>query len=346
MNVLITGGAGFIGANLLNDLVPLHPEHHFVNVDVLTYAGSPLSLKSLEEAPNYAFEQVDIADQDALGRVFDRWEPEMVLNLAAETHVDRSIREPRPFLRSNVEGTFNLLEQCRRRWTKGQGRFHQVSTDEVYGSLGSVGRFTEASALLPSSPYAATKAAADHLALAWHHTYGLPVTVTRCSNNFGPFQFPEKLIPLMILRALEGQALPIYGTGHNVRDWIFVGDHVEAIWRVAVRGQPGSVYALGGDCERTNLQVVDAILRVLAEETGRDLESMRSLVSFVPDRLGHDLRYSVDFSRIRADLGWAPRETFTAGLVKTVRWYLANLDWVRRTRAAQREGAPPLSRPS
>jgi dTDP-glucose 4,6-dehydratase len=337
MHILVTGGSGFIGANLLGQLVPRHPEHRFVNVDALTYAAHPHSLAPLAGAANYEFHQVDIADAAALAGVFEAAQPSLVIHLAAESHVDRSIHGPRAFVRTNVEGTLNVLECCRRAFGRdGHGRLHHVGTDEVYGSLGpSDPPFHETTRYDPSSRYSATKAASDHLVRAYHRTYGLDVTITSCSNNYGPLQFPEKLIPLMTLHAAEGAPLPVYGTGLNVRDWLHVHDHVEAIWRVATRAAAGRTYNVGGGAERTNLAVVEGICAAVAEHSGRDLAALRRQITFVRDRPGHDLRYAIDARAITAELGWAPTVTFEAGLRDTVRWYLDHPQWV----AAVRGGA-------
>jgi dTDP-glucose 4,6-dehydratase len=331
MNILVTGGAGFIGANFLNLLVPRHPEHRFVNVDKLTYAGNLRSLAAVEGRANYALERVDIADADALDGVFERHAPELVVHFAAESHVDRSILGPGEFIRTNVQGTFALLEACRRHWAgRTDGRlFHHVSTDEVYGSLGDTGLFTEETRYDPSSPYSASKAASDHLVRAWGRTYKLPFKLTNCSNNYGPLQFPEKLIPLMILNALNRKPLPIYGRGLNVRDWLYVTDHCEAIWRVIERGATGETYNVGGHNELRNVDVVDRICALVAEETGAELDELLALKHHVKDRPGHDLRYAIDASRLERELAWTPAETFETGLRKTVRWYLANDGWVR-----------------
>ena len=268
MRIVVTGGAGFIGANFLNLLVPRHPEHTFVNVDKLTYAGNPLSLQAIAERSNYVFAHVDIADAEALDKVFEEHKPELVVHFAAESHVDRSILGPREFVRTNVEGTFTLLEAARKHFPKDGGLFHHVSTDEVYGSLGDEGFFLETTKYDPSSPYSASKAASDHLVRAWSRTYGLPIKITNCSNNYGPLQFPEKLIPLMILNCLEGKPLPIYGKGLNVRDWLYVTDHCEAIWTVIEKGATGETYNVGGNNEMKNVDVVDAIIRGVAGATG------------------------------------------------------------------------------
>ncbi|MBW3625676.1 MAG: dTDP-glucose 4,6-dehydratase, partial [Armatimonadetes bacterium] len=330
MNVLVTGGAGFIGSNFLNMMAPRYPEHRFINIDKLTYAANPMNLRSVEVLPNYAFERVDIADSGAVRSVFERHQPDRVFHFAAESHVDRSIAGPEAFIRTNLIGTFNLLEACRAFWDRSPDRvFHQVSTDEVYGSLGETGFFTEETCYDPSSPYSASKASSDHFVRAYHRTYGLSVKITNCSNNYGPYQFPEKLIPLMILNALEGKPLPLYGTGRNVRDWLFVEDHCDAVWLVAEKGAVGETYNIGGNCEKTNIEIVNLILDGLAKETGRDQEALRSLITFVPDRPGHDHRYAIDASKVRRDLSWTPKESFESGLQKTIRWYLEHDEWVR-----------------
>lgn len=341
MLVLVTGGAGFIGSNFLNRMVPRFPQHRFVCVDKLTYAANLQSLSPVASAPNFSLERVDIADWDAVDRLFARETPDVVIHFAAESHVDRSILGPREFVRTNVEGTFNLLEACRKAWgptlseRRPRGRFHHVSTDEVYGSLGPTGLFTERTRYDPSSPYSATKAASDHLVRAYARTYGLPTSITNCSNNYGPRQFPEKLIPLMILHMLERKPLPIYGRGLNVRDWLFVDDHCEAIWAVIERGRLGETYNVGGNEEKTNVEVVDTLCAVVAEMTGARIEDLMALKTFVTDRPGHDLRYAIDATKIRAECGWAPAETFDSGIRKTVRWYLDNRAWVDAVRSGE-----------
>ncbi len=334
MKIIVTGGAGFIGANFLNLLVPKFPQHQFVNLDKLTYAANLGSLQPIADAANYALRQVDITDAEGVDAVFDEFDPELVVHFAAESHVDRSILGPREFIRTNIEGTFTLLEACRKRW-KGSDRrlFHHVSTDEVYGSLGATGLFHETTAYDPSSPYSASKAASDHIVRAYHRTYGLPVKITNCSNNYGPMQFPEKLIPLMILNALGRKPLPIYGEGLNVRDWLYVEDHCEAIWTVIEKGQIGRTYNVGGNNEMRNIDVVDTLCRIVAEETGAKLDELFALKKFVTDRPGHDLRYAIDASRIRQECGWEPKETFDTGIRKTVKWYLQNEAWVREVQS-------------
>jgi len=335
MKILVTGGAGFIGANFLNLLVPRHPEHTFVNLDKLTYAANLASLADIAKAPNYRFVRVDIADAAAVDAAFDEHSPDIVVHFAAESHVDRSITGPREFVRTNIEGTFNLLEAARRTWKDGQGLFHHVSTDEVYGSLGDEGMFTESTRYDPSSPYSASKAASDHLVRAYHRTFKLPVKLTNCSNNYGPLQFPEKLIPLMIGNAQDGKQLPVYGQGTNVRDWLYVTDHCEAIWKVVHDGGVGETYNVGGNNEVKNIDVVHSLCRILAEETGKAEADLLGLITYVKDRPGHDLRYAIDATKISNDLGWSPRETFATGMRKTVRWYLDNATWVQQVRTGE-----------
>jgi dTDP-glucose 4,6-dehydratase len=336
---IITGGAGFIGSNLLRLLVPRHPEHLFINLDNLTYAANLYSLKDIEHCRNYIFEKGDIADPEAVRTLFGKYQPDCVIHLAAESHVDRSIVDPATFVRTNITGTFNLLEACREQWKdrgeKSSHLFHHVSTDEVYGSLGEAGRFTEETRYDPSSPYSASKASSDHLVRAYHRTYGVPVKITNCSNNYGPCQFPEKLIPLMVLNAVEGKPLPVYGKGNNVRDWLYVEDHCEAIWQVIEKGSVGETYNIGGNSEKRNIDVVKLICKILAEETGRPFGDFEKLITYVDDRPGHDLRYAIDATKIKRELGWQPKETFESGLAKTVRWYLANGEWVDKIRTGE-----------
>jgi dTDP-glucose 4,6-dehydratase len=331
--VLVTGGAGFIGANLLIDLVPQHPNIRFVNLDALTYAANPLSLKPVEDAPNYDLVRVDLVDAEAVKEVVEKHRPDLVLHLAAESHVDRSILGPRRFMETNVMGTLNLLEACRALWKTGEGRFHHVSTDEVYGSLGEEGKFTETTPYSPRSPYSASKASSDHLVRAYHETYGLDATVTNCSNNYGPRHNPEKLLPLTLLRALNREPIPIYGTGGNVRDWLFVRDHGRAIWRVATEGRSGETYNVGGNAERTNLEVVRALFAALSARTGTPVSEFEALITYVKDRPGHDWRYAIDATKIETDLGWTPEHTLETGLAETVDWYLANPEWVEAAKS-------------
>jgi dTDP-glucose 4,6-dehydratase len=344
--LVITGGAGFIGSNLVHYVLD-HTADRIVVVDKLTYAGSLLNLERPLQDPRVAFVRADIADRDAMRQVFADHQPAAVLNLAAETHVDRSIDGPRPFIDTNIAGTFVLLDTARvftatlDAGARDAFRFLHVSTDEVYGTLGPSGLFSEETAYAPNSPYAASKASADHLVRAYHHTYGLPVLITNCSNNYGPFQFPEKLIPLMLLNALEGQPLPIYGDGGNVRDWLHVEDHCAGIMAVLEKGRTGEKYNVGGGNERTNLAIVDRICDVLEElrpaRTNAALggRSYGDLKTFVPDRPGHDRRYAIDATKIRRELGWAPRHAFEDGLAQTARWYLEHRDWCEQVQAGR-----------
>jgi dTDP-glucose 4,6-dehydratase len=333
MKNLVTGGAGFIGANFLNLSVPRFPDQHFINADALTYAANLASLASIADRPNYAFERVDIGDRSAVRELLQRVQPDRIVHFAAESHVDRSIHGPQAFVETNVMGTFNLLEEFRALPDASRRLFHHVSTDEVYGSLGPTGAFTEQSPYDPSSPYSASKAASDHLVRAYHRTFGLPVTITNCSNNYGPFQFPEKLIPLTILNAIDRNPLPVYGRGDNVRDWLYVDDHCEAIWAVLDKGRIGATYNVGGRCERRNIDVVREICRLVAAEQGVPVDDLLGLITFVPDRPGHDLRYAIDPTRIEQDCGFVPRETFDTGLRKTIRFYLDHRVWVDGVRS-------------
>jgi dTDP-glucose 4,6-dehydratase len=333
--ILVTGGAGFIGSALVRHLIG-RTAHHVLNLDRLTYAGTRTSLRDVEANPRYAFRRVDICDGDAVSAAFADFRPQVVMHLAAETHVDRSIEAPGAFIRTNVVGTFTLLREAATWWRglpaleRRDFRFHHVSTDEVFGSLGAEGAFNEASAYDPRSPYSASKAGADHLVRAWHHTYGLPTLITNCSNNYGPCQFPEKLIPLMTIKALSGDTLPVYGRGDNVRDWLFVEDHVRALEAVVERGAPGETYAIGGDSEVSNLAVVEALCdRLDALRPRHDGRSHREQIAFVADRPGHDHRYAIDATKIRRELGWRPTETFQTGLAKTIDWYLDHEWWWR-----------------
>jgi dTDP-glucose 4,6-dehydratase len=338
MKVLVTGGAGFIGSNFLQTFVPRHPEHSFVCFDKLTYAGNLLSLSGIDSAKNFAFERGDIADAEAVQHVFGRHAPDVVVHFAAESHVDRSIHDPAEFVRTNVMGTLHLLNACKASW-KGSSphRFHHVSTDEVYGSLHSEteGAFTENSHYDPSSPYAASKASSDHLVRAFHRTFGLPITITNCSNNYGPRQAPEKLIPLTMLNALEGRELPVYGTGTNRRDWLYVEDHCEAIWTVLEHGVVGQTYNVGGGDERNNIELVRAICQLVAEETGRPPGGVLGLIRFVEDRPGHDWRYAIDAAKIEGKLGWTPKVRLPGGLLTTLRWYMQNPAWVASMRSGE-----------
>ncbi len=334
--LLVTGGAGFIGGNFVHFLLA-ETDVRVVNLDLLTYAGNLDTLADVAADERYVFVQGDIGDRALVQTLLERHRPCAVVNFAAESHVDRSIDGPADFIQTNVVGTFNLLETVRGYWVQlseaqaAAFRFLHVSTDEVYGSLGAEGQFTEQTPYAPNSPYSASKAASDHLVRAWHHTYGLPVLTTNCSNNYGPYQFPEKLIPLMILNALSGKPLPIYGDGGNVRDWLYVGDHCRAIWQVLEAGVPGEVYNIGGNSERTNLQVVDTLCALLDELVPDSAHRPHAgLKTFVTDRPGHDRRYAIDAGKIKRELGWAPQESFDSGLRATVAWYLKHRDWCER----------------
>jgi dTDP-glucose 4,6-dehydratase len=342
--ILVTGGAGFIGSAVVRHVIRETP-HQVLVVDKLTYAGNLDSLAPVSNDPRYAFAQADITDAPKMRELFESYRPDAVMHLAAESHVDRSIDGPGEFIQTNVVGTFTLLQATLGYWrslpadAQAAFRFHHISTDEVFGSLGDEGLFHEATAYDPRSPYSSSKAASDHLVRAWHHTYGLPVIVTNCSNNYGPYHFPEKLIPLMIINALEGLQLPVYGAGANVRDWLYVEDHARALLAAVLNGKPGETYCIGGRCEMKNLDVVEAIC-ALMDELAPDgkIGPRKSLIHFVTDRPGHDMRYAIDAGKIAKDLGWEPRETFDTGLRKTVEWYLANRAWWERIRSGVYRG--------
>ncbi len=342
--ILVTGGAGFIGSNFVRQWID-EEKTAVVNLDKLTYAGNLDSLAEVAESPLYVFVQGDVGDGLLVSRLLEEHRPRAVVHFAAESHVDRSIDRPAAFVETNVVGTFRLLEAARRYWSeleepeRSHFRFLHVSTDEVYGSLGPTGAFTEQSPYAPNSPYSASKAAGDHFARAYQHTYGLPVLLTNCSNNYGPFQFPEKLIPLMILNAIAGKPLPVYGDGQQVRDWLYVEDHCRAIRAVLARGTPGEVYNIGADCEQTNLAVVERIAAIVDRLRPKlPHRPCSSLITFVTDRPGHDRRYAIDASKIRRELGWEPREGFESGLERTVRWYLENRAWVERITSGKYRG--------
>jgi dTDP-glucose 4,6-dehydratase len=336
MNLLVTGGAGFIGSAVIRRLLQT-TDWRVVNLDKLTYAGNLESLADASKNPRYVFEQADIGDHAAVRQILARHQPDAVMHLAAESHVDRSIDGPAAFIQTNLVGTFALLEEAKTYWSalpeakKRAFRFHHISTDEVFGSLGPTGAFAETTPYAPNSPYSASKAGSDHLVRAWHHTFKLPVLTTNCSNNYGPYQFPEKLIPLVTLNALEGKPLPVYGKGENIRDWLFVDDHADALLHVLRHGKIGETYNIGGRSEKRNLEVVEAICDLVDALRPDKQGPRRRLISFVKDRPGHDQRYAIDSSKIERDLGWKPKESFATGLKQTVGWYLANAaGWCRR----------------
>lgn len=340
MNILVTGGAGFIGSAVVRHIIA-NTTDSVINVDKLTYAGNLESLQSVEHSDRYVFEHVDICDREAIDRVFREHQPDAVMHLAAESHVDRSISGPSEFIQTNIIGTYVLLEAARGYWNtldegrKAAFRFHHISTDEVYGDLeGPEDLFTETTPYQPSSPYSASKASSDHLVRAWSRTYGLPTLVTNCSNNYGPFHFPEKLIPLVILNALEGKPLPIYGKGDQIRDWLFVEDHARALYKVVTEGEVGETYNIGGHNEKQNIEVVRTVCALLDElRPDSPYCPHIDLLTYVQDRPGHDLRYAIDASKIQRELGWVPEETFESGIRKTVQWYLDNAQWVAHVKS-------------
>jgi dTDP-glucose 4,6-dehydratase len=344
--VIVTGGAGFIGCNLIRHLLKTTTAK-VINVDKLTYAGCLDSVADLHNNPQYSFEKVDICDSQSMTGLLHKYEPQAVLNLAAESHVDRSIDSPKAFIETNILGTFSMLEAARnyftvRKLSEDQFRFLHVSTDEVYGSLGETGFFSETTPYQPNSPYSSSKAASDHLVRAWHHTYGIPTLITNCSNNYGPYQFPEKLIPRNMMNALSGEPIEIYGEGKNVRDWLYVEDHCTGILKVLESGAVGECYNIGGNNEKTNLELIKYLCKILDEESPRaDGQPHESAITFVKDRPGHDLRYAIDSSKIQNELLWQPDETFESGIRKTVKWYLDNNEWVKKVtqnKASERLG--------
>jgi dTDP-glucose 4,6-dehydratase len=334
MNLLVTGGAGFIGSNLIQHIIDRPEIKRLINLDCLTYAGHLENLERVAAHPKYVFEKTDLREKNEVVAVVQKHAITHVLHLAAESHVDRSISGPGDFIQTNIVGTFNLLEAVNVVWAGNFSgkRFHHVSTDEVYGSLGSTGFFTEETSYAPNSPYSASKASSDFLVRAYHHTYGLPVVTTNCSNNYGPFQFPEKLIPVIIENVCQRKAIPVYGDGMNVRDWLYVGDHAEALWEVLTRGCLGETYNVGGHNEWANLRIVELICDLMDELAPQLGGNSRQLITFVKDRPGHDRRYAIDASKIKKELGWTPAHTFEAGIRETVEWYLANQDWAKRVK--------------
>ncbi|HEX3797842.1 MAG TPA: dTDP-glucose 4,6-dehydratase [Verrucomicrobiae bacterium] len=338
MNLLITGGAGFIGSNLIHHIIERPEITRLINLDCLTYAGHLANLEKVSRHPKYVFEKIDLRDKPAVLQVVEKYSVTNVMHLAAESHVDRSITGPGDFVHTNIVGTFHLLEACRAAWLKDSSkapagnRFHHVSTDEVYGSLGATGFFTETTPYAPNSPYSASKASSDLLVRAYHHTYGLPVVITNCSNNYGPLQFPEKLIPVVIQSVLARKAIPVYGDGMNIRDWLYVRDHAEALWQVLTGGKNGETYNIGGHNEWANIHIVHLICDLIDELSPQSGGNSRQLITFVKDRLGHDRRYAIDAAKIKNELGWVPAHTFETGIRETVQWYLANQPWVNEVR--------------
>jgi dTDP-glucose 4,6-dehydratase len=342
MKILVTGGAGFIGSAVIRHIIQ-NTNNQVLNIDKLTYAGNLESLKEIDQHSNYEFKQIDICDTEQITAAIDAFQPNAIMHLAAESHVDRSIDGPAAFIQTNIVGTYTLLEAARKYWmgldaeAQQNFRFHHISTDEVYGDLeGTTDLFTETTSYAPSSPYSASKASSDHLVRAWHRTYGLPVIVTNCSNNYGPYHFPEKLIPLVILNALDAKPLPVYGNGQQIRDWLFVEDHARALYKVVTEGVVGETYNIGGHNEKQNIEVVKTICKILDElKPQANGQAYASLITFVKDRPGHDLRYAIDATKIQNELGWTPTETFETGIRKTVEWYLNNQEWVAHIQSGE-----------
>ena len=340
-NILITGGAGFIGSHLVRHFVNKYPEYRIINYDMLTYAGDLTNLKDIEDKPNYVFINGDICNEYMVKFTLEMYKIDGIIHLAAESHVDNSIKDPTAFLNTNILGTFNLLKSAKEYWGgdfSGK-RFHHVSTDEVYGSLSKYDKpFTELNRYEPHSPYSASKASSDHLVRAYHDTYNFPVTISNCSNNYGPNQYPEKLIPLFIQNILNEKPLPVYGTGENIRDWLYVEDHCKAIDKIFHDGKDGETYNIGGNNERTNIDIIHTLIRMVDAELGREEGSSEKLITFVEDRKGHDLRYAINASKIKNELGWSPEENFDSGFKKTVNWYLTNQDWLKHIEEKKKNG--------
>jgi len=342
-NILVTGGAGFIGSNFIRFLLDKNKDFsgRIINLDVLTYAGNRNNLADLESTQNYIFEHGDICSRELVESLFKKYRIDTVVHFAAESHVDRSILGPEAFIKTNIMGTFTLLDAARNNWKDSNGNirddvlFHHVSTDEVYGSLGDSGFFTESTPYDPRSPYSASKAGSDHLVMAYNHTYGLPITLSNCSNNYGPYQFPEKLIPLMILNMLEGKPLPVYGDGKNIRDWLYVEDHNCAVWTIMQNGKSSETYNIGGENEWENIKLLDVLIEIVSSKINKDINSIKKTIIYVKDRPGHDRRYAIDCSKIKSELGWKQSVDFKEGLEKTVDWYLSNTDWINSIRTGE-----------
>ena len=328
MKILVTGGFGFIGSNFLNIFVNRYPEHDFYNIDCLTYAANLDNLNEVKGKSNYYYIRADISQEAHVSEVFNLVCPDCIIHFAAESHVDRSIKGPKKFLETNIIGSYNLLESARKHWSKGKNVFLHISTDEVFGELGNDGSFNESSRYSPNSPYSASKAAGDHMVKAWYKTYGLPIKIINCSNNYGPRQFPEKFIPLMTINAINNCMLPVYGRGNNIRDWLFVEDHCNAIWEVFKKGKVGETYNVGGCNEKSNLEVIEAIINILVDDHGYNYIDLKQLIEYVSDRPGHDFRYSVDITKIKGELQWVPETNFKTGLKKTINWYINNSKWI------------------
>ncbi len=334
MTIIVTGGAGFIGSNFIFHMLDTYPDYRIICLDKLTYAGNLSTLAPVMQNPNFRFVKLDICDREGVYKLFEEEHPDVVVNFAAESHVDRSILGPEAFVKTNVMGTFTMLDVARNYWKKEDGSirddvlFHHISTDEVYGSLGETGYFREDTPYDPRSPYSSSKASSDHLVMAYFHTYGLPITLSNCTNNYGPYQFPEKLLPLMISNIKDGKNLPVYGKGDNIRDWIYVEDHNRAVWLIVNKGVTGEKYNIGGENEWQNIKLLHKVIELTAAETGKKVEDVEKTITYVKDRPGHDKRYAIDCTKIKTQLGWERKMTFEQGLEATVKWYLKNSDWI------------------